>query len=81
MAAANLAQRAAAIAAQARSYADARGATVPAEPPAETRERRCHWFVWEPERTLRVISDEPRTAPEMLELYPLATHAFPWFDA
>lgn len=77
----SLAQRAAAIAAQARSYADARGTSKSEEPPVETEGRRLHWFVWEPERTLRVIADEPRTAEEMRTLFRASTHAFPWLGA
>lgn len=78
---ASLAERAAAIGRQARSYADARGTSQREEPPAETADRRTHWHVWEPERTLRVLCDEPRTADELRAIFPAMTHAFPWLDA
>lgn len=77
----SLAERAAAIAAQARSYADAKGATKPAEEEVETAAKRLHWHVWEPARTLRVVCDVPMTVDQLRERFPAMTNAFPWYSA
>lgn len=79
-----LAERAAAIAAQARSYADAKGtdkqATAPdTEPTPSESPKRWHWIVYRPNGVASyTILDEPLTQAEVRARFPESLGAVPW---